>query len=93
MRPIHRIFPVTLSIGALLSIPANSYQPVLPTPTFAGLRAAQVELEAFPTPNPWNPSEILRRLSGDSGICGWVEGNSSRSLHTGIASKAWERRV
>ncbi|KAI4272183.1 MAG: hypothetical protein LQ337_005466 [Flavoplaca oasis] len=51
-------------------------QDMFPTPTFAGLRAAQVDLGIEPTSAP-PQHEILKRLSGDPAICGWVEGNSS----------------
>ena len=57
----------------------RSYRPALPTPTFAGLRAAQLDLEIKPTPGPVGSSELLKRLSGDPAICGWVEGQASKS--------------
>ena len=56
---------------------ARGYPPAIPSPTFPGLRAAQFELEIRPTPNPFGPSEIVKRLSGDPAICGWVEGDGS----------------
>ncbi|KAI4236844.1 MAG: hypothetical protein L6R40_006033 [Gallowayella cf. fulva] len=52
--------------------------PLLATPTFAGLRAAQIDLGIEPTSAP-HPHEILKRLSGDPAICGWIEGNSRPS--------------
>lgn len=57
---------------------ATATRPLLPTSTFAGLRAAQADLEMQPTPTPWSQAEVwkrLVRLSGDPDICGWVEGN------------------
>ena len=56
-------------------------QYIFPSPTVAGLRAAELGLDVLPTADPWKPSEILRRLSGNPAICGWVDGNESTSLH------------
>lgn len=70
----HVIFFI-LSIG-----PANSARVVFLEPTLAGLRAAENELQILPTPNPWSPSEILKRFAGDPAICGWVEGDPSKLL-------------
>ncbi|KAL8778173.1 MAG: hypothetical protein Q9213_007534 [Squamulea squamosa] len=56
---------------------AKAMQAILPTPTFAGLRAAQADVGIQPTSAPWR-SEILKRLIGDPAICGWVEGKSSK---------------
>ncbi len=55
---------------------AEAMRDILPTPTFAGLRAAQVDLGIEPTSAP-HRHEIMKRLNGDPAICGWVEGNSS----------------
>ncbi|KAL8876986.1 MAG: hypothetical protein Q9198_004910 [Flavoplaca austrocitrina] len=52
---------------------------MFPTPTFAGLRAAQVDLGIEPTLAP-RQHEILKRLSGDPAICGWVEGSSNNTV-------------
>ncbi|KAL9608373.1 MAG: hypothetical protein Q9167_006787 [Letrouitia subvulpina] len=60
----------------LFAASAICYRHGLPTPTLAGLKAAQVEFEVRPTYNPWSPSEIFKRFAGDPGICGWVEGDS-----------------
>lgn len=49
-----------------------------PTPTFSGLRDSnQVKFEILPTANPWSQSELLKRLSGDPAMCGWVDGDGS----------------
>ena len=49
-----------------------------PTPTFSGLRDSnQVEFDILPTANPWSPSELLKQLSGNPAICGWVDGDGS----------------
>ena len=71
---------VATAIALSYAIPANAYRHKLPMSTFAGLRAAQIGFEVLPTTTPWSPSEILRRLSEDPGICGWVEGNSGKFL-------------
>lgn len=71
---------VILTVAFAFTDFARCYQRLLPMPTFEGLRAAQVESELRPTPNPWSPSEILKRLSGDPGICGWVEGSSNNTV-------------
>lgn len=76
----HRSHNTALSLLLSLAAFASGYRLGVPTPVPAGLRAAQIDIEIRPTATPWSPSEILRRLSGDAGICGWVEGNSSRSL-------------
>lgn len=57
----------------------DASRPVFPTPTFAGLRAAQADLGIKPTPDPLTSPHIVRRLSGDPAICGWVEGHQSKS--------------
>ena len=62
-------FPLFLLGGAML--------PVLPTPTFAGLRAAQDDIGIIPT-SPPRRQEILKRFGGDPAICGWVEGNAGK---------------
>ena len=77
MREHSPSFSVILAAAFVFTDFTKGYQSLLPTPTFAGLQVAQVESELRPTPNPWSPSEILKRLSGDPGICGWVEGSSS----------------
>ncbi|KAL8714394.1 MAG: hypothetical protein Q9220_001727 [cf. Caloplaca sp. 1 TL-2023] len=51
-------------------------RPLLPTATFAGLRAAQVDLDVAPTPAPRMGFDILKRLNGDPAVCGWVEGQA-----------------
>lgn len=55
---------------------AEAMRALPPAPTFAGLRAAQVDLGIKPTSAP-RQHEILKRFSGDPAICGWVEGNDS----------------
>lgn len=55
----------------------NALQHLLPTPTFAGLRAAQVDLEIEPTPDPLSPHRVEKRLNGNPAICGYVEGDES----------------
>ncbi|KAL8673189.1 MAG: hypothetical protein Q9168_002381 [Polycauliona sp. 1 TL-2023] len=52
---------------------------LLPTPTFAGLQAAQADLGIEPTSAPLQ-HELLKRLSGDPAICGWVEGDSNNTV-------------
>lgn len=73
-----------LLIIPYLAISAASHRYLLPTPTLGDSRAAhaQVDFEIRPTPNPWSSSELLKRLSGDPGICGWIEGNSSEFADT-----------
>ena len=72
-------YAVVFLLSWFLSRPVNSLRYAVPTPTFAGLRAAQVGVEILPTANPWSPSELWRRLNGDPAICGWVNGNGSES--------------
>ncbi|CAO1606400.1 hypothetical protein XANCAGTX0491_009898 [Xanthoria calcicola] len=58
---------------------AEAMQGLLPTPIFAGLRAAQVDLGIKPTSAP-RQHEIWKRLSGDPAICGWIEGDSENTV-------------
>ena len=76
IRRFHDALSVATAITLSCTIPANAYRHIPPTSTFAGLRAAQIGIEVHPTNIEWNPSGILKRLSEDPAICGWVEGNS-----------------
>ncbi|KAI9819493.1 MAG: hypothetical protein M1827_006941 [Pycnora praestabilis] len=67
-------------MGAVLISGTRASPNIFPTPTLAGLRYAQVEFEVLPTSNPWTPSEIFKRLSGDPAICGWVDGNGNNTV-------------
>ena len=80
MRRSHDALSVATAITLSYAIPANGFRHLFPTSTFAGLRAAQIGIEIHPTTIPWSPSDILKRLSEDPGICGWVEGNSGMFL-------------
>ena len=67
----------------LLSIKCvQSTQQVLPVRTAEGLRALQPELDVISTARPRIPSELLKRLTGDPGICGWVDGDGSKFLRS-----------
>ncbi|KAL8947892.1 MAG: hypothetical protein Q9222_005867 [Ikaeria aurantiellina] len=64
-------------------------RPLVPTATFAGLRAAELDLDMEPTPAPQIDFDILKRFNGDPAICGWVEGQAMPAkhpiaIHTGI---------
>lgn len=74
-----RYCPFYLGLCFLSISPGDAVQPLLPTATFAGLRAAQADLGMKPTSPPKHPSELMKRLSGDPAICGWVEGSESKS--------------
>ena len=78
-----------LSLVPFLGALVNGYRHLVPTPVVAGLRAAQIDIEIRPTASLWSPSEIVRRLSGDAGICGWVEGDSSKSLRLQSCGLGW----
>ena len=77
---------VIVLLSCLPIAPVNGLHDAFPTPTFAGMRAAQVGLDLQPTANPGSPSELLRRLNGDPAICGWVDGNGSESPSTRTSS-------
>lgn len=51
----------------------------IPGPTLAVVRPAKIHLETHTTISSWNPNEILRRTDGNPEICGWIDGNSSKS--------------
>lgn len=88
MRRFNEALSVATAITFSRAIPANAYRHILPTSTFAGLRAVQIEIEVQPTKTPWSPSEILKRLNEDPGICGWVEGNSGTFLQLEVYEQA-----
>lgn len=71
---VHRL-TLCLSLCSTWFCLAEAMQGLLPTPIFAGLRAAQVDLGIKPTSAP-RQHEIWKRLSGDPAICGWIEGDS-----------------
>lgn len=52
---------------------------VIAAPTLAVVRPAKIHLETHTTINSWNPFEILRRIDGDPRVCGWIDGDSSKS--------------
>ena len=93
MRNFHDASSVAIAITLFYAIPANAYRHLFPTPTFAGLKAAQIGIGVHPTTIPWSPSEILRRLSEDPGICGWVEGNSGTFLQLEVRQRAGVQRL
>ncbi|KAL8836094.1 MAG: hypothetical protein Q9170_003042 [Blastenia crenularia] len=72
-------------LGFSLAPLGNAMQHMLPTPTFAGLRAAQADLGLKPTPPPDYSSELLKRLNGDPAVCGWVEGSEIVMVESLIA--------
>lgn len=69
-----RYFSTFVSYYFLIRL-GNASRYIFPTPTFAGLRAADNQFEILPTPNPETLSDISKRFSNDPAICGWVEGD------------------
>lgn len=70
----------TILLGLCLHsiVKASPYNGPTPTATFSGLRDSnQAKVKILPTANPWSASELLKRLSGDPGVCGWVDGDAS----------------
>lgn len=58
----------------------NASRHIFPSPTFAGLRHADLQFNIRPTPNPWTPSNIAKRFADDPAICGWVEGKDNDAV-------------
>lgn len=52
---------------------------VIPAPTLAVVRPAKIQFAIHTTINSWKSFEILRRIDGDPGVCGWIDGDSSKS--------------
>lgn len=87
MISVHRtkIAATVLLVLCLHSIvEASPHNGPTPTPTFSGLRDSnQAKFEILPTANPWSESDLLKRLSGDPAVCGWVDGDASEFAGAG----------